>query len=217
MTTRLTNIAEIIPKFINLLQRNKPLYIHGNGHNTRRFLYAGDAADAFDTILHRGEIGQIYNVDSRDEISNLNLAHKLLGMFNVSDVKGSIQHTKDRPFNDRRYAVDGSKLRRLGWQPRVSFEEGLANTVDWYGKFSSWWGAIDGILSPFPEVTKYEESSEVEETRVGSKSSEDGLQADVGAKTKIGSIDAIVANAQPDHGVNGVGTKKRKAEAMASE
>ncbi|KAI7277416.1 dTDP-glucose 4,6-dehydratase [Hortaea werneckii] len=143
---------KIIPKFINLLQRKKPLWIHGDGQHTRRYLFAGDAADAFDTILHRGEIGQIYNVDSRDEISNLDLAGKLLAAFHVKDIAGCIEHTRDRPFNDRRYAVDGTKLRQLGWRQSVSFEEGLAMTVDWYKEFSNWWGSIDAILSPFPVV-----------------------------------------------------------------
>ncbi|RMY85657.1 hypothetical protein D0861_06324 [Hortaea werneckii] len=133
-------------------QRKRPLWIHGDGQHTRRYLFAGDAADAFDTILHRGETGQIYNVDSRDEISNLDLAGKLLAAFHVKDTAGCIEHTRDRPFNDRRYAVDGTKLRQLGWKQSVSFEEGLAMTVDWYKEFSSWWGSIDAILSPFPVV-----------------------------------------------------------------
>ena len=79
-----------------------PLFIHGDGKHTRRYLYAGDAASAFDTILHKGEIGQIYNVDSRDEMSNLELAGKLLGMFGFENTEHWIQHTRDRPFNDRR-------------------------------------------------------------------------------------------------------------------
>ncbi|EMC95287.1 hypothetical protein BAUCODRAFT_48602, partial [Baudoinia panamericana UAMH 10762] len=143
---------KIIPKFINLLLRKRPLCIHGDGQHTRRYLYAGDAADAFDTILHKGQIGQIYNVDSRDEIGNLDLAAKLLSIFGITQTAGWIEHTRDRPFNDRRYAVDGSKLRKLGWRQGVSFEEGLANTVDWYRKFSRWWGQVDAILAPFPVV-----------------------------------------------------------------
>ena len=96
----------MIPKFINLLRRGKPLLLHGDGQHTRRYLYAGDAAEAFDTILHKGELGQTYNVDSQDEVSNLQLAEKLLGLFGLADARASwIQHTRDRKFNDRRYAV----------------------------------------------------------------------------------------------------------------
>jgi dTDP-glucose 4,6-dehydratase len=64
-----------------------------------------------------------------------------------------IKHTHDRPFNDRRYAVDGTKLRKLGWDQKTSFEKGLAITVDWYRKFGEhWWGDITKVLTPFPEV-----------------------------------------------------------------
>ena len=130
-----------------------PLFIHGDGQHTRRYLYAGDAADAFDTILHRGEIGQTYNVDSRDELSNLDVAKRLLSMFGIVDTETWIQHTDDRPFNDRRYAVDGTKLRQLGWTQRISLDQGLRATIDWYSKFSKWWGPVDNtLLSPFPVV-----------------------------------------------------------------
>ncbi|CAK1362799.1 unnamed protein product [Cercospora beticola] len=143
---------KIIPKFINLLQRNKPLFIHGKGDNSRRYLYAGDAADAFDTILHKGTMGEIYNVDSKDEIENLDLAKKLCKAFGIEDFEKHIQYTRDRPFNDCRYAVNGDKLAKLGWKQRVSFEEGLAQCVEWYQKFPTWWGDIDRILTPFPEL-----------------------------------------------------------------
>ena len=130
-----------------------PLYLHGDGQHTRRYLYAGDAADAFDTILHRGEIGQIYNVDSRDELSNIDVAKKLLGLFSLNDIDYWVQYTRDRQFNDRRYAVDGTKLRALGWKQQVSLEQGLTAVMDWYSKFASWWGPIDNtLLSPFPVV-----------------------------------------------------------------
>lgn len=131
----------------------------------------------------------------------------------MSDVKGSIQHTKDRPFNDRRYAVDGSKLRHLGWQQRVSFEDGLTNTVDWYGKFPTWWGSIDDILSPFPEMKK--EEADVEEAGTRPKSSQRTLQAGVGAERK-GFVDAGCANGKAYGVVHGLG-KKRKADALDDE
>ena len=133
--------------------------LHGDGKNTRRYLYAGDAADAFDTILHKGQIGEIYNVDSRDEISNLDLSMKLLSHFDIpaSSARTWIQYTKDRPFNDKRYAVDATKLRTLGWKQKTSFEEGLKITVDWYREFGkTWWGDVEGVLTPFPVVREGE-------------------------------------------------------------
>lgn len=151
--------AEIIPKFIMLLQRKQKLLLHGDGSPTRRYLYAGDIVDALDTILHKGDIGQIYNIASKDEISNTEICHRLLDNFGISqdtltDFAQWVQHTEDRPFNDQRYATDGSKLTALGWQPKTSFDEGLKVTVDWYRRFGEvWWGDISRVLTSFPVVT----------------------------------------------------------------
>lgn len=151
-------LAEIIPKFSCLLQRGQPVILHGDGTPTRRYLYAGDAADAFDTILHKGAMGHIYNVGSYDEISNLTLCSKLLTYLDIphktqEQLHRWVKHTRDRPFNDHRYAVDGTKLRQLGWDQKTSFAEGLAITVDWYQKYGEkWWGDITQVLTPFPTV-----------------------------------------------------------------
>lgn len=148
---------EVIPKFACLLDRGSKLFLHGDGKHTRRYLYAGDAADAFDTILHKGLLGHAYNVGSADEISNLELCSLLLKQFGYSgsdsDLSKYIEHTVDRPFNDRRYAVDATKLKKLGWTQKTSFEEGLKVTVDWYRRFGKqWWGDIEDVLVPFPVV-----------------------------------------------------------------
>jgi len=133
--------------------RDRPLILHGDGLHSRRYLYAGDAADAFDMILHQGETGQVYNVDSRDEFTNFELAHELLTEFGkTGDHDSWIEFTKDRPFNDRRYAVDGSKLRQLGWKQRIPFSEGLRATIAWYKQFGGWWGEIDNVLTGHPVV-----------------------------------------------------------------
>lgn len=132
--------------------------LHGDGTPTRRYLYAGDAADAFDTILHKGAVDEVYNVGSYDEISNLTLCSKLLACLNIphktqEQLHRWVKHTRDRPFNDHRYAVDGTKLRQLGWDQRTSFAKGLAITVDWYRQFGErWWGDISHALTPFPTV-----------------------------------------------------------------
>ncbi|PFH60687.1 hypothetical protein XA68_10525 [Ophiocordyceps unilateralis] len=150
---------KIIPKFACLVNRQRPVVLHGDGSPTRRYLYASDAADAFDTILHKGQIGQIYNVGSSDEISNLALSGKILDALGVNGDDGErsrkwIKWTEDRPFNDRRYAVDGTKLRQLGWQQRMSLDRGLLLTVDWYRRFGEmWWGDIGHVLTPFPIVS----------------------------------------------------------------
>lgn len=149
---------KIISKFSLLLHRGQPVVLHGDGSPTRNYLYAGDAANAFDTILHKGSIGQVYNVGSYDEVSNAELCNKLLTYLNIphgtpEEKAKWIKHTYDRPFNDKRYAVDGTKLRALGWDQKMSFEKGLALTVDWYSKFGEkWWGDITKVLTPFPVV-----------------------------------------------------------------
>ncbi|KAF2460260.1 hypothetical protein BDY21DRAFT_369314 [Lineolata rhizophorae] len=155
---------KVIPKFACLLHRNQKLLLHGDGKHTRHYLYASDAVDAFDTILHRGSIGEIYNIGSRDEISNLTLCAKLIGVFGHTnttekDVYAHVEHGCDRPFNDRRYAVDGSKLKRLGWTQKTGFDEGLRMTVDWYRKYGDvWWGNIEHIFAAFPSAAKEQSS-----------------------------------------------------------
>jgi dTDP-glucose 4,6-dehydratase len=144
---------KIISKFASLLERGKKLIIHGDGLNTRRYLYAGDAVDAFDTILHRGVVGETYNVGSRDEVSNVELAGRILGLFGREGDEEAIQYVKDRPFNDKRYAVDATKLRGLGWEQKTGLEDGLKLTVEWYRRFGkTWWGDVESVLTAFPEV-----------------------------------------------------------------
>ncbi|KAM3429213.1 hypothetical protein NHJ13734_008264 [Beauveria thailandica] len=158
---------KIISKFACLLNRRQPVVLHGDGSPTRRYLYAGDAVDAFDTILHSGQTGEIYNVGSSSEVSNIALCAKLLsvtGMVDGTDADPAaimtqhafrtwVKYTHDRPFNDCRYAVDGSKLRRLGWSQQTNLDTGLRITVDWYRRFGeAWWGDISHVLTPFPEV-----------------------------------------------------------------
>lgn len=151
--------AEIIPKFIMLLQRKQKLVVHGDGSPTRRYLYAGDMVDALDTILHKGVIGQVYNIASKDEVSNTDICHKLLAMFGIpcqspADIARWVQHTPDRPFNDQRYATDGSKLAALGWEAKMDLDQGLSISVDWYRRFGEvWWGDISRVLTSFPVVT----------------------------------------------------------------
>ncbi|KAH7466856.1 hypothetical protein H9L39_15612 [Fusarium oxysporum f. sp. albedinis] len=162
---------KIIPKFISLLQRGQPVILHGDGSPARRYLCAGDAANAFDTILHKGEIGQIYNIGSSDEISNLQLCHIILAEMGI-DVKDTsefqrwVKYTHDRPFNDQRYAVDATKLKMLGWTQKTSFDEGLRRTIDWYKRYGDkWWGDISPALTPFPQaLSKQREEQAVTST-----------------------------------------------------
>ena len=153
---------KVIPKFSCLLNRKRKAILHGDGSPTRRYLYAGDAADAFDTIFHKGSVGQIYNIGSRNEVSNKELCNLLLDEFKIprSEFNNWVEHTHDRPFNDMRYAVDASKISSLGWVQKTSFDDGLKLTVEWYRQYGeTWWGDISHCLTAFPEAGVYSDKT----------------------------------------------------------
>lgn len=134
---------KIIPKFIRFLQNKQPCTLHGNGKNTRRYLYVSDAVDALDTVLHKGQIGTIYNAGSDIELANVEICRLLVDLFDLKDPETYITFTTDRPFNDMRYAIDSSRLMKLGWEPKVDFKEGLNRTVKWYNENSDdWWDQL---------------------------------------------------------------------------
>lgn len=149
---------KVIPKFVIMLSEGKKCCIHGDGSNTRRYIYGSDVADAIDIILHRGSVGETYNIGTSFEISNLNLARYLIKEMNpaaAGNPDSRIEFVSDRPFNDRRYAVDSSRLAQLGWKPKVSFEEGIKRTIEWYTRHGrTWWGDVSPILVPHPPVLK---------------------------------------------------------------
>jgi len=150
---------KICPKFICSLINDVKCFIHGDGSNSRKYLYVGDLADALDLILNLGKIGEAYNIGSNFEISNLDLAIILLRQFNIIDEKEQEKHLEfvnDRPFNDSRYAVDDTKLRKgLGWKPKISWDYGIKKTIAWYKEnCDGWWGDISGALVPHPVPLK---------------------------------------------------------------
>jgi len=146
---------KVIPKWICLLERDRPLPIHGAGTNSRHYLFVGDVVNAFDVVLHKGTIGETYNVPSGDELTNLELAKKLIGHYDKTEAD-YIQHVEDRAFNDQRYNINGEKIEQLGWKQTVSIEEGLKRTVEWYRKneISAIWGRLaeTTALVPHPRA-----------------------------------------------------------------
>lgn len=126
---------KLIPRFIKLLQDGKKLTVQGNGCNIRSFIHVSDVCRAFDTVLSRGVVGEIYNIggDESSEYSVIEIAKLLIKeiagvnidfMENASDLDW-IEYVEDRPFNDKRYYISNEKLKRLGWTPRVHFIDGL--------------------------------------------------------------------------------------------
>ncbi|DAZ93651.1 TPA: hypothetical protein N0F65_009056 [Lagenidium giganteum] len=146
---------KLVPKFINQVIRRYPLTIHGDGTNTRNYLYISDVVAAFDLILHQGTIGEIYNIGGQNELSNKQVALDILRLMNSSAAASvlldhMISNVSDRPFNDMRYTIDSTKLRAIGWSERVSWEEGLKKTIKWYRRHGHRFGNIEHALAAHP-------------------------------------------------------------------
>lgn len=132
---------KLIPLFITNALTGQELPLYGDGLYIRDWLYVEDHCKALDLVLHQGKIGEIYNISGSYEKTNLEITELILEKLNQP--KSLIKHVKDRPAHDRRYALDSSKLRNeLGWTPDISFEEGIAKTVEWYIANQKWWQKI---------------------------------------------------------------------------
>ncbi len=136
---------KLIPLFIHNIKNNKSLPVYGDGNYTRDWLYVVDHALAIDIIFHKGKTGETYNIGGFNEWTNLNLINLLCELMDnkLDRQKGTsaklITFVKDRAGHDRRYAIDANKLfNELGWKPTVTFEEGLAKTLDWYLENETW-------------------------------------------------------------------------------
>ncbi len=128
----------------------QPLPVYGTGENVRDWLFVDDHATALTTVLTTGTVGETYLVGGNAERSNLEVVHAIcdlvddrLGVPDAGPRRRLIEFVTDRPGHDLRYAIDSSRLQdELGWRPTVTFEEGLARTIDWYLANESWWGPI---------------------------------------------------------------------------
>jgi dTDP-glucose 4,6-dehydratase len=144
---------KMIPKFINQLARGRCVTLHGTGENTRNFLFVEDVARAFDCILHKAEIGKVYNIGGSNEQSNVEVAKQLIGIMGLKEQEASlISFVPDRAFNDLRYTIDNSALEALGWVELMPWEEGLKRTVEWYRKYSVRYPNIEQALVAHPRI-----------------------------------------------------------------
>jgi UDP-glucose 4,6-dehydratase len=133
---------KVIPKFIFQLLDGQKLTIQGSGHQLRSFLYVEDAVDAILCVLLQGEIGEIYNISSVDELSILTLAEKLVSILKPGqNLQDSITYIEDRNFNDKRYWIESEPLRKLGWKQQWNIEQGLKETILWFQQVdrASYW------------------------------------------------------------------------------
>lgn len=131
---------KLIPLFITNALENKSLPVYGNGLNVRDWLYVLDNCSAIDLVSQKGKFGEIYNIGSGSEKTNLEIAELILKKLEKS--QALIQFVDDRPGHDWRYSLDFSKIRNLGWSSTYTFEEAIENTVDWYKNNKKWWKSL---------------------------------------------------------------------------
>jgi dTDP-glucose 4,6-dehydratase len=132
---------KLIPLAISNVIENKPIPVYGDGLNIRDWIYVNDHCRALEMALLKGRPGEVYNIGTNQEKTNLEIIHSLLHI--MGKTKDLITFVTDRPGHDRRYALDIGKISaELGWRPAHPFEQSLAITVDWYVKNESWWRNI---------------------------------------------------------------------------
>lgn len=136
---------KLIPLFINNIINNKPLPVYGDGNYTRDWLFVEDHAIAIDLVFHEGKNHETYNIGGFNEWKNIDLVKLLCQIMDEKLGRASgtsqelITYVKDRPGHDLRYAIDASKINKeLGWEPSVTFEEGLEKTINWYLNNTEW-------------------------------------------------------------------------------
>ena len=131
---------KMIPLFITNAIDSRPVPLYGDGRNVRDWLHVEDHCRALDLLLDKGVPGEVYNIGGGHELENVALTHQILAA--LDRPLSLIQPVDDRPGHDRRYCLDSTKLRDLGWQPRMSFDDGLTSVVDWYRSNEWWWRPI---------------------------------------------------------------------------
>ncbi|MBI4217630.1 MAG: dTDP-glucose 4,6-dehydratase [Elusimicrobia bacterium] len=131
---------KVIPLFITNLIEGKQIPLYGKGGNVREWIYVQDHCKAIDLISQKGKDGEIFNIGSGIELSNIALSRRILRLFRLPD--SMIQMVPDRPGHDFRYAMNCSKLKNLGWKPDTSFSDALQETVQWYRLHIDWWKKI---------------------------------------------------------------------------
>ncbi|HVA32720.1 MAG TPA: dTDP-glucose 4,6-dehydratase [Candidatus Baltobacteraceae bacterium] len=132
---------KLIPLFITNLIDDEPVPLYGDGMQIRDWLHAEDHARGILHVLDAGVSGNVYNLAGGNSCTNLEIAHRLLAACGRSPLT-HLRHVTDRPNHDRRYAMSGNKAHALGWRPRIPFEAGLSETVEWYKSNEDWWRRI---------------------------------------------------------------------------
>jgi dTDP-glucose 4,6-dehydratase len=131
---------KLIPLCVLNALAGDALPVYGDGRQVRNWLYVEDFARAIDLVLREGAPGEVYNAGGPDEMENLAVVRRILELTGAEETL--VEHVTDRLGHDRRYSLSSDKIRALGWEPAVRFDEGLERTVDWYRANEWWWGPI---------------------------------------------------------------------------
>ena len=131
---------KLIPLMVLNALRGDALPVYGDGMQVRNWLFVEDFARGIGHVLDDGVPGEAYNVGGPDECANLDVVRRIVALTGAGEEL--IEHVPDRPGHDHRYSLSSDKVRRLGWTPRVRFEEGLERTVAWYRDNAAWWEPI---------------------------------------------------------------------------
>ena len=131
---------KVVPLFVTNALDGLPLPLYGDGRQVRDWLYVEDHCAGIELVLREGTAGEAYNVGGGHERENIDVAHTILELTGAD--RSLLRRVEDRPGHDRRYSLDTTKLRRLGWKPETSFDAGLRATVEWYRRNRAWWEPI---------------------------------------------------------------------------
>ncbi|HEX5308137.1 MAG TPA: dTDP-glucose 4,6-dehydratase [Solirubrobacteraceae bacterium] len=131
---------KLIPLMVLNALHGDSLPVYGDGMQVRNWIHASDFARAIGHVLEHGAAGEVYNAGGPDECANIEVVNRILELTGASE--SLIEHVSDRPGHDRRYSLSSAKVRALGWEPRVRFNEGLEQTVAWYRDNNWWWQPI---------------------------------------------------------------------------
>lgn len=153
-----------VPLFISNALEGEPLPVYGDGQQVRDWQYVADHCEALDLVLHRGEAGEAYNVGAGNERCNMEVVEAILGL--LEKPRELVRHVEDRPGHDRRYSVDSTKVRELGWEARHGFEAALERTVAWYVENRWWWEKIK--VGQYREYYERQYGQRLAETSPGS-------------------------------------------------
>jgi dTDP-glucose 4,6-dehydratase len=132
---------KLIPLFVTNLLAGQKVPVYGDGMNVRDWIHVEDHCEAILTVLERAEPGTVYNIGGECELPNIEITRRIIAHLRRDE--SSIQYVKDRPGHDRRYAMDITHITRdLGWRPRIPFDRGIGETIDWYVANEGWWRRI---------------------------------------------------------------------------